>query len=376
MLEPFRIADDGSLDRVVRAEVLAQLATALVFSGDLDEAGPLFDEALTTLEEQEAWPALADALVGHAIYLGHRHRYAQSVGVLRLAASLAEEHDLPRVALRARYNLAAAALRSDRLADALDEVREGLGLARERGDRAWESMLQQQAVAPMVALGRWDEAEPVATAMLDGESSLDALFAAAFLVQIAAARGDEDAFERCQSIAETEHDSSYVDLRSAAAVVLARRELERGAHDAALRLARPVLGDVSSTAPEVVEEAYALCIEAAFAVGDEPAMSELATYADALPPVQVTPLLRAGRARLSAELAQRRGDARAAGQFEDEAIGLLRSVGARPLLARTLLERARRREDAEAVAEARSIFNELGATRWLAEIDQASGVAA
>jgi hypothetical protein len=40
-----------------------------------------------------------------------------------------------------------------------------------------------------------------------------------------------------------------------------------------------------------------------------------------------------------------------------------------------LLERARRRPDPEALAEARTIYVELGATRWLERIDQQSEVA-
>ena len=50
-------------------------------------------------------------------------------------------------------------------------------------------------------------------------------------------------------------------------------------------------------------------------------------------------------------------------------------VGARPLLARTLLERHRRSGDAGALAEARLIYTELDARRWLARIDEASEVA-
>jgi len=50
-------ADDPSLGKVERAEGLAELAATLVFGGEIDEAGPLIDEALTTLEEAEAWSA-------------------------------------------------------------------------------------------------------------------------------------------------------------------------------------------------------------------------------------------------------------------------------------------------------------------------------
>ncbi len=71
------------------------------------------------------------------------------------------------------------------------EINEGLALARERGDRAWESQMQGQLFAPMVILGRWDESVPLGATLLDGILSLDAMVAAAFLSAIAAARGDD-----------------------------------------------------------------------------------------------------------------------------------------------------------------------------------------
>ena len=72
----------------------------------------------------------------------------------------------------------------------------------------------------------------------------------------------------------------------------------------------------------------------------------------------------------------RRGDRDAADGHQRHAIELLRSLNARPLLARALLERARRRADPDAVAEARAIYAELGATRWLAGIEDPAGIAA
>ena len=65
-----------------------------------------------------------------------------------------------------------------------------------------------------------------------------------------------------------------------------------------------------------------------------------------------------------------------ADSHQRRAIELLRSVGARPLLARALLEHGRRREDPEALAEARAIYTDLGATRWLARLDERTEVAA
>ena len=135
-----------------------------------------------------------------------------------------------------------------------------------------------------------------------------------------------------------------------------------------MSLVRDVLAE-ESAASEAIEEAFALGIRVAMLREDETLIAELDAFVAELPPARATPLLRAGRARLQAELAHRAGDPDAAGRFEQEAISLLRSVGARPLLALTLLERARRHPDPEALGEARAICDELRAQRWLERVD-------
>jgi tetratricopeptide (TPR) repeat protein len=370
VLEPFRTAAAPE-DRIVRAEVLTEFAASLMFGGALDEAGPPLEEALTTLELEQAWAPLANALVTRAVYLIFRHRLEEANSVMSHALELAHEHDLPATVLRAGFNLSAIALNSDRLTDAVDEVERTLAFARARGDRASERSLLGQMLAPLVALGRWDEASATATALLSRPVDTDVMHVAAFMATVAAARGDEATLDRCLELATESRGSTHVDQRVDATNAHARLAIERGAVEEALELTRAVIDEpVSGT--ESKEETYALAVEAALVLGHEAATDELIGIVDGLPPARATPLLRAGRARLAAERAHRAGDADAAGSLEQEAIELLRSVGARPLLARALLERAQRRDDAAALAEARSIYSALGASQWLSRIDQAA----
>ena len=88
----------------MRASALAELGAWYVFAGDLEEAGPLLDEALPVLEQDQAWPALANALISHAIYLVSKHRTYEAGGILKVAVALADAHDLSAVALQARFN--------------------------------------------------------------------------------------------------------------------------------------------------------------------------------------------------------------------------------------------------------------------------------
>jgi tetratricopeptide (TPR) repeat protein len=374
LLERFLADEDPEADRILRAEAATQLGALLTFTGDLAGAGPLFDGALRTLEEQQAWAPLANALVNRAVYLILSHRFREGTGVLREAHALAEEHDLQAVVLRARTNLAQLSIERDRFGEALDQGKEAVTLARERGDKLWERQLTSQLLPPLYRLGRWDEAIAAGAPLIGSRVDIDSIAAASHIAQIAAARGDDALLERCLVVAREALESSYLDQRFAATLVSARDALERGALEEGLRLARTVLGG-EATASEFVEEAYALGVEAAIGLGGAEVIGELVAFVDALPPAGATPLLRAGHARLLAESAHRDGDDAASRREEETAIGLLRSVGARPLLAGVLLERARRHGDGDALAEARAIYTELGARRRLAGLEEHSEVA-
>ena len=103
-------------------------------------------------------------------------------------------------------------------------------------------------------------------------------------------------------------------------------------------------------------------------------MAERQAHLDALRPARSTPLRRAGALRLAAERAHLHGDETTAVRAEADAEALLRRVGAKPRLASCLLERARRRDETEALSEARAIYVELGAAHWLERVDQEFGV--
>ena len=295
VLERFLAADDAAVDRVARADALAELGSVHVQMGSLEEAGPLLEEALAILEDEQAWPQLALALVSLAVWLAWRSRREESFALLRHALRLAEQHDLPHVALRARYNLAGLAIDGNQLAEAVDEVNAGLLVARERGDRVNELQLLGQAVAPMTALGDWDQAASAAETVLAGSPDRMVGLIGAFLAQIAAARGDDATLERCVTLGHELRESEDVDVRTSAVLIRARAALERGAADDALQLAREALESESNTG-ELAWEAYAVGVEAALERGDEGAMAWLGALVDGLPPVQAMPLLRAGRA--------------------------------------------------------------------------------
>jgi tetratricopeptide (TPR) repeat protein len=375
LLERFRSPEAVGLDPVTRADGLAQLAVVQIHGGALEDGGALIEEALTVLEAERPWPSLASGLITRAVYLILTHRYEEGYGVLQHALRIAEEHDLSRVALRARFNLAAISIEAARLTEAVDGLAAGLVRARERGDRHRERQLLGQQIAPLVVLGRWEEAGIVGATLLEGELDADTMSAAAYMTVVATARGDDELLARCLALAEQRLQSESVDQRSCAVLTFARAACERGDTGEVRQLVNELLTQ-RTLAAEFLEEACAVSIEAAIAAGDEPAMSEREQHLAGIRPARNNALLQANAARLRAELAHRRGDEGLAEREAAEAEALLRHVGALPRLGEALLERARRTGDADALGEARAIYGDLGAGRWLARIDQEFEVAA
>jgi class 3 adenylate cyclase/tetratricopeptide (TPR) repeat protein len=374
LLEVFRSELPGN-DPVLRAEALAELGRLLVLGGVPEQGGPVLEEALNTLELEQAWAPLTTALINRFIYLIYVFRREEATGVLRHALSLAEQHGLSSTALRARFNLVAVGMETGRFVTAVEEAHEALALTRERGDRQWERQMLSQLAAPLAILGRWDEAATVCDELIGGPFSIEAMTGAAFLITVAAARGEESTVERCRALALPHVDSSYVDLRMCAGLTLARDAIEHQDPERALDLARTALAE-RGTGSELVTEAYGLAVEASMAIDEDAAMDELISFVADLPPGRSSPLLRAGADRLAAQREHSRGNDEAALTYETSAVQLLREASARPLLAQALLESARRREDAGALAEARGIYRDVRATRWLERAEERWGAAA
>jgi tetratricopeptide (TPR) repeat protein len=130
--------------------------------------------------------------------------------------------------------------------------------------------------------------------------------------------------------------------------------------------------EVLGMSTEVVKEAFVTSVEAALELGDVDKAEELVALLERLPRGRLPDFLAAHAARFRAALAARRGDADEADRRFKAAIGRFREIATRFWLAVAELEYAewlRTRggtDDAEALlAEAREIFEALGATPWL-----------
>ena len=375
LIEHFLAHEDSDGNRVLRAQALAALGNWFTMLARRDEAEVLFKEALTTLEHARAMPALAEAMARQATLFQVLGRHEEAVAMNRHALELADRHDVPAVAVRATFSLAALALEFDRQLEALPVVARGLELTRERGDRLGERMMLSETVQCLSFLGRWEEAmELVPDLVVNGPDAI-VNFVSVDAVQITKARGEDSLATQVLEFAARVRDAADIEFRTTATIVLAFDALDRRDTDTALALVEPLFSS-QGLAGEMVTAAYRIGVDAAFAGSDEAAMSRVLGYLDAMDALYVTPVRLAQRARVLAEQAHLRGDIETTLLHEGEALELLRGVGAKPAVADALLDAVRRRGDAEAVAQAREIYIELGATRRLERIDAELGVRA
>jgi tetratricopeptide (TPR) repeat protein len=376
LVERFLENEQADEDRVLRAQALAALANWLTLEERTGKAEPLFTEALATLEHARELPALAEAMARRAVFLQILGRYEECFALTTHALKLAEEHDVPAVALRAMFTHVAVLLGLDQAREALVDVSRGLEIARERGDRTWERMMLSELIQCDVFLGRWNEPEiALIPELLVGEHDAVTNFLIGEAAHVAAARGDDALLARAVELAAVNVESADGETRAMACITLAREALQRGDIDRVIDRVRPVIA-MEELSGELRTAGYALAVEVALHGGNETGVAWLLASLDGLRPVDATPVRRAQRARLLAEQAHVRGDEESTAAYEREAVELLRGVSAKPLLAGALLDSVRRRGDGGALAEARAIYEELGATCWLERIDAAVEVRA
>jgi class 3 adenylate cyclase/tetratricopeptide (TPR) repeat protein len=357
---------DEEPDEVV-AEVAAQLGRFLVLNRQYELAAPRLEVALE-LSEALALPEIfAQALTSKSVFYTYRNRLEEGRILLEGALERALAGDFHAAAVRAFNNLAVLFESGDRYAEAVELTDRALELARRVGDRVWEGIFLGGPISGLTLLGRWNEAlsrlaafEEMGGQGIDASLSLPA-------VEILCHRGDLPAahgrLDDLAGVGEDEDIQSRTGFLLAEAQVLRaqgkpRDALERAEEVVAVRAS---LGITFLTVKLGVVEA----LEAAFALGEVDKVRELLTLVDGLRPGERPPLLDAHAHRFRGKLAGDESEFAAAAEH-------LRELSLRFWLAVTLLEHGEllvereRGDEAESLlAEAREIFEELGAQPWL-----------
>jgi tetratricopeptide (TPR) repeat protein len=361
------------------AMLAAQLGRFRWFMGDAERAAAPLDFALQIAESLFLPEVLAEALNTKHLLLAATGRKQEALALLEHALRIAQENDLTSAAFRAQFNLAYEIAGRDRFEEALQLDREALELARRRGDSHWERGFLGHLQENNFLLGDWAELnvtdEEVAEAVGAGvRARLD------FMVILPRVYFHTGRLDRLSWLFELVPAEPSAEIQDIAAHALARPILARadGRLGDALAKADDVFGKIGDLGVEhpFMRLAFADVLETAWALGDLESIERRLDWFRQLRPADRLPSWSAHALRAEALLATGARDLESADSKFKQAAALLREISARFWLACVLLEHgewlteAGRADDAEPLlAEAREIFERLGAAPWLERLD-------
>ncbi|MEO8423489.1 MAG: adenylate/guanylate cyclase domain-containing protein [Actinomycetota bacterium] len=367
------------------ATLAAQLGRLLFFSGDAEVAADRIEVALEIAEAEGLPETLSQALITKSIILISRARRLEALALLRYALDVALEHEIPSAALRAYFNLADAGIQADAYQEAADSVTKGLALARRAGNRYWEWQMLGQ-VYPFAALGRWDEVLAMAGALPPAAVEESRLAANAFLAIVPFVhinRGDLAAATTSRAMFRDVEESADLQERAGNALGAAALARADGRYEEALASANEAFAirGVMGIGHEAIKDAFVEGIEAALALGRLPQAEEMLSIVESLPPGRQPQYVDAHARRFRSRMAMIDGDAAPSiEQGLKNAAGMFREMAVPFWMAVTLLEHGEwliqqdREADAQPLLdEARTVFEHLAATPWLARVAHATG---
>ncbi len=365
------------------AEVAAEFARLLLFTGHNEECLPIIDEALAAAERERTLMVLGHALNTKGIMLVDRGRTEEATALLEHALAMSEREGLSDVVLRSTNNLSAFMERWDRYAEALRLAASGLDVATRLGHASWRWKFVAGHVGPLVWMGRWDEADRFGRELIDSDVVVE-LFDVELLplVWVAIARGD---VARAAEILRRLEGSKQEEIQVRAALSGATAAFLRaqGKPREALEAAQEGIEIRRSLGTQDMPSRLALIegVEAAMDLGDLDEAERLLAVAVAASPGDRSPMLEANRGRLEARLlVARGGDHRQIERLFRAAEEGFAALGSSAWEAGSAAEHGEwlsaqgRAEDAVSLlSSAMSEFERLRATPWVARVSRALG---
>ena len=360
------------------ATLAAQLARIHWFTGNFEASVEPLEFALEIAESLFLPEVLSEALNTKNLQLINTGRRQESEALLRHSLRIAQEHGIQTSALRAQFNLAYHIAGEDRYEEAHELDREGLEQARRRGDRGWAWAFSGHFVQTNYLLGNWSELEVTdeeiverleagTRARLDVISVLPSLYL------------NTGRLDRLQWLVERLPEAS-AEVQDTAGHALA---------DAAHARAQGRLADALAKVDEVLAMQDELgfehpmfrlalvdSMETAYELGDLDSVARRLEEFRQRRPADQLPFGVGQARRFEALLAARSGDSERAEERFRAAAEMLREISARFYLGVVLLEHGEwlaeggTADEAEPLlAEAREIFERLGAAPWLERLD-------
>jgi len=355
---------------------LAELAEALGrvrwFLGDTDGGAERLERALEIAEALVLPETLVHALNTKHLLLAEAGRHEEALALLERAIELGRAYDLGEPLNRALFNLSYQLHARDRFTEAIESDLELIERSRRQGDR-----VQEQSVLGHLAYSRWmlGELESFRES-LEQITHVDTHATAARMThgaQLALLQGDVGGARAALKGGAVLRDTGEVQMRASyrgteAAVLRAEgRPLE------ALDAARDVLEMYPMPRHPWYKQAWIEACEAGLELGDPKQTEELLLGLAQLSPSERTPLLVAEEARFRGRLLALRGDRQGAAELLARAVEGFRALHTPYALAIALVEQAElgAEDPAPLLAEAREIFERLGATPWIERVDAA-----
>ncbi|HEY8774633.1 MAG TPA: adenylate/guanylate cyclase domain-containing protein [Gaiellaceae bacterium] len=351
----------------------ARLALSYWFAGNTKRAAEHVELALEIGESLSLPEVLERAWTTKAMLTTAQGRPEEARGLFKLALEHSLEHGLTQRAANACGNLSDISFQRDRYEEALGYLHQALAIARKDGDRPNEWFSISETTYALYMTGHWDEAiaalaEIPEERLPTGGTLISPLTS---VLEIHLHRGNLDEARRIFSIYARLAESGDVQDQSCYACAEAALGRAEGRFPEALVAAERALSHSATVgvANQGVKQALAHGIEAALAIGDrEKAEGFLATI-ESLPPGRRPPFLDGQAHRFRARLAPTES---AADSDYAAAATRFRELELPFWLAVTLLEhgewlgeQGRSNEAEPLLAEARGIFEQLGATPWL-----------
>ncbi|MFL5911825.1 MAG: hypothetical protein ACJ768_14780, partial [Gaiellaceae bacterium] len=361
------------------AATLASLGRMQILRGEEHPASENIERALRLAEALALEEVIVDALTTRGVALTFQGRHVESVLILEGALGRAREAELHAPQRRAYSNLLVVMMDAGRFTDALGLIQESEAHARQRGDRdaLVDSLLS--AVAPLGALGRWEEVLARVAEADEMEASMWARSERLPVVDILCDRGEVD---RARVVLEEHEAARHAEQRDIAAAFAAaearllcaeqRYPEARAAAERGLSHADALGGIFTSTVRLCLFQA----IEATLALDDLDDAERMLDAIDRLMPGQLFPVVRAPGLSLRARVDARRGNLDDAERELEAAERLFAGEGMVFGVARTQIERAellagrdRLEEAGDLAARSRETFERLRATPWVARAD-------
>jgi len=358
------------------AALTAELGRIHHFAGHRELALERIERALEIAEGLRIAPVLTQALNTKALIINRPH---ESFALMSEALRIALDHDLVGDALRAYNNLFVILESSDRSEEAWPLVDEALALARRRGDRHWEISFLGAKADELRLAGRWDEYLALVEELLAGVDPVETgrrgdllLTAARTLID----RGDPEEARRYLALIRDTLDTTDIQVER---MLLAKEQYLAQAdgrpNDALRPLRRLVESSVELMNAGALAEALLDAATLAMEVGDPGRALVIAEPVDALPEGSHSRMIDSQLFRLRANGAAARGDDGAAGDAFALALANARNLAQAYFLApvlvdygRWLVRKGQAEEAAPLLAEARDLFQEMGATAWLERV--------